>query len=81
MKKTISLIIAVAVMLGLLALPAFADGGRKMILPTTVTGFQPGEEMTLEYEGVRYAGLILERMVEADTGNGPWHTQLLLELH
>ena len=37
--------------------------------------------MTLEYEGVRYAGLILERMVEADTGPGPWETQLMIELH
>ena len=62
-------------------LPMIADKGRKMILSTTVTGFQPGEEMTLEYEGVRCAGLILERMVEADTGPGPWETQLMIELH
>ena len=61
--------------------PAFADGGRKMILSTTVTGFQPGEEMTLSYDGKTYAGLILERMAEADTATGPWKTQLLTELH
>ena len=61
--------------------PAFADGSRKMILSTTVTGFQPGEEMTLETEGKTYAGLILERMVEADTALGPCSTQLLIELH
>ena len=61
--------------------PAFAAGGRKMILSTTVTGFQPGEEMTLETEGKTYSGLILERMVEADTALGPWSTQLLIELH
>ena len=61
--------------------PAFADGGRKMILSTTVTGFQPGEEMTLETEGKTYAGLILERLVEADTRMGPWNTQLLVEVH
>ena len=61
--------------------PAFADGGRKMILSTTVTGFRPGEEMTLEYGGVLYSGLILERMTEADTASGPWMTQLLIELH
>ena len=58
-----------------------ADRGRKLILSTTVTGFQPGEEMTLEVEGIRYAGLILERMVEADNRSGPWMTQLLVELH
>jgi len=61
--------------------PAFADGGRKMILSTTVTGFQPGEEMTLAWEGKMYSGLILERMVEADTAMGPWSTQMLIELH
>lgn len=61
--------------------PAFADGGRKMILSTTVTGFQPGEEMTLFYDGTTYSGLILERMVEADTVMGPWSTQMLIELH
>ena len=61
--------------------PAFADGGRKMILSTAVTGFQPGEEMTLETEGKTYSGLILERMVDADTGVGRWETQLLIGLH
>ena len=61
--------------------PAFADGGRKMILSATVTGFQPGEEMTLETDGKTYSGLILERLVEADTVMGPWETQLLVEVH
>ena len=61
--------------------PSFADGGRKMILSTTVTGFQPGEEMTLETEGKTCSGLILERMVETDTAMGPWETQLMVEVH
>ena len=46
-----------------------------------MTGFQPGEEVTLETEGKTYSGLILERMVEADTAMGPWKTQLLVEVH
>ncbi len=58
--------------------PAFADGGRKMILSTTVTGFQPGEEMTIAWEEKTYSGLILERMMEADTATGPWSTQLMV---
>ncbi len=62
-------------------LPMIADKGRKLILSTTVTGFQPGEEMTLEYHGIQYSGLILERMVEADTAQGLWMTQLMIELH
>jgi hypothetical protein len=61
--------------------PAFADGGKKMILSTEVIGFQPGEELTLKYEGNTVRGMILERMVDADTGNGPWSTQLLVEVH
>jgi len=61
--------------------PTLADGGKKLILSTSVTGFQPGEEMTLAYGGKTYAGLILERMTEADTALGPWNTQLLVELH
>ncbi len=60
--------------------PAFADSGRKMILSTSVTGFQPGEEMTLETDGKAFSGLILERMTEADTAMGPWRSQLLVQL-
>ena len=60
--------------------PAFADSGRKMILSTSVTGFQPGEEMTLETDGKAFSGLILERMTEADTAVGPWAAQLLIGL-
>ena len=67
--------------LDLIDRPAFADGGRKMILSTTMTGFQPGEEMTFSYDGKTYTGLILERMVEADTAMGPWNTQLMVEVH
>ena len=40
-----------------------------------------GEEMTLDYRGEMYSGRILERLTEADTGEGPWTTQLLIELH
>ena len=61
--------------------PAYALGGKRLILSTTVTGFQPGEEVTLEYQGTVVAGLILERMVDADTSKGPWNTQLLIEVH
>ena len=61
--------------------PSFADSGRKLILSTTVTGFQPGEEMTLETDGKTYSGMILERMVEVDTAMGAWVTQLMVEVH
>ena len=60
--------------------PMIAAGGKKMILSTTVTGFLPGEEMTLEVDGEHWQGLILERMVEADTAYGEWKTQLVIQL-
>ena len=60
--------------------PAFAMNGKRMILSTTVTGFQPGEELTLSYGELSAAGLVLERLTEADTASGPWLTQLLAEV-
>ncbi len=60
--------------------PVFADAGRKMILSTNVVGFQPGDEMTLSFEGTTTKGLITSRLVDADSYSGPWRTQLLVEL-
>ena len=61
--------------------PVFADGGRKMILPTNVIGFQPGDEMTLSFEGTIAKGLVVSRLVDADSYAGPWKTELLIEIH
>ena len=60
--------------------PVFADSGRKMILSTNVVGFQPGDEITLSFEGTNTKGLIVSRLVDADSYAGPWRTQLLVEL-
>ena len=60
--------------------PVFADAGRKMILSTKVVGFQPGDEMTLSFEGTTTKGLITSRLVDVDSFAGPWRTQLLVEL-
>ena len=61
--------------------PVFADAGRKMILSTNVVGFQPGDEMTLSFEGTTTKGLIVSRLVDADSYAGPWKTELLIEIH
>ena len=61
--------------------PVFADAGRKMILSTNVVGFQPGDEMTLSFEGTTTKGLITSRLVVADSYAGPWKTELLIEIH
>ena len=60
--------------------PAFAEGGRKMLLSTEVKGFRPGEELLLETESMEISGKILERKVDADTGAGPWKTMLTVEV-
>ena len=60
--------------------PVFADSGRKMILSTNVVSFQPGDEITLSFEGTTTKGLIGSRLVDADSYAGPWRTQLLVEL-
>ena len=62
--------------------PSFADKGSKLVLSTNVIGFRPGEEISAEIiEGFSLPGLILKRHVEADTGSGPWMTELLMEVH
>ena len=61
--------------------PVFADGGRKMILSTNVIGFQPGDEMTLSFEGTITKGLVVSRLVDADSYAGLWKTELLIEVH
>ena len=61
--------------------PVFADSGRKMILSTYVVGFQPGDAMTLSFEGTITKGLITSRLVDADSYAGPWKTELLIEEH
>ena len=58
----------------------FADSGRKMILSTNVVSFQPDDEITLSFEGTTTKGLIVSRLVDADSYAGPWRTQLLVEL-
>ena len=60
--------------------PVFADSGRKMILSINVVSFQPGDEITLSFEGTTTKGLIISRLVDADSYAGPWRTQLLVEL-
>ena len=61
--------------------PVFADSGRKMMLSTNVVGFQPGDAMTLSFEGTITKGLITSRLVDADSYAGPWKTELLIEIH
>ena len=59
--------------------PAVVEGGKKLVLNTSMTGFRPGEWLTLEVKGKTVTGRILQRLVEADTAEGLWKTQLLVQ--
>ena len=65
--------------------PAFAGGSLHgapslMILSATVTGWRPGQTVDVEYKNIRVRGIVRERSVDADTGDGAWKCELLVEV-
>ncbi|MBR0513338.1 MAG: hypothetical protein IJK06_03700 [Clostridia bacterium] len=65
--------------------PAFAGGSLHgaplmMILSATVAGWRPGQTVDVEYKNIRVRGIVKERSVDADTGDGAWKCELLVEV-
>ena len=65
--------------------PAFAGGSlhgvpSMMILSATVAGWRPGQTVDVEYKNIRVRGIVKERSVDADTGDGAWKCELLCEV-
>ena len=65
--------------------PTFAGGALHgapslMILSAAVAGWRPGQTVEVEYKGVHARGIIRERSVDADTGSGPWISQMICEV-
>ncbi len=65
--------------------PAFAGGSLHgmpslMILSMSVAGWRPGQTMEVEYKNIRARGIVKERSVDADTGDGAWKCELLVEV-
>ena len=58
--------------------PAFA-AGRRMILRTVPTGWPLGKAVSVTWQGETVTGLVTERCIDADDGDGPWEAQLLAE--
>ena len=58
--------------------PAFAAGNR-MILRTAPTGWPLGKAVSVTWQGETVTGLVTERCIDADDGDGPWEAQLLAE--
>ncbi len=65
--------------------PAFAGGSLHgvpslMILSVSVAGWRPGQTVEVEYKNIRARGIVKERSVDADTGDGAWKCELLCEV-
>ena len=65
--------------------PAFAGGALHgapslMVLSAAVAGWRPGQTAEADYKGVHARGIIRERSVDADTGSGPWISQMICEV-
>ena len=58
--------------------PAF-NGGGDMILRTGPAGWTLGKYAEVRYGGMSSRGLISERLLNLDTGDGPWRVELVIE--
>ena len=58
--------------------PAF-NGGGDMILRTGPAGWTLGKYVEVWYGGMSSKGLISERLLNLDTGDGPWRVELVVE--
>jgi len=59
--------------------PSFNCGGD-MILRTGPAGWTLGKGVEVRYGGMVNQGLISERMINLDTGDGPWRVELVVEI-
>ena len=55
-------------------------GGRHALLRTGVTGWPLGKTVSASWKGETVRGLVTERSVDADTAEGNWQSELLLEV-
>ena len=57
--------------------PSFNCGGD-MVLRTGPVGWTLGKGIEVRYGGMVNQGLISERMLSLDTGDGPWRVELVV---
>ena len=67
----------------LLSPPAFVGGvlrgaPERMILSARLRGWRPGDTVSVRYGELSAAGIIEERGIDADTGGGPWASEMVL---
>ncbi len=63
----------------LMDVPSFNCGGD-MVLRTGPAGWTLGKGVEVRYGGTTNRGMITERMINLDTGDGPWRVDLVVEL-
>lgn len=63
----------------LLDAPEFPHKGF-MLLRTRPAGWTLGKGVRIVWEGEEYTGLVRERSFDLDTGDGPWRSELILEV-
>ena len=59
--------------------PAFA-GKQLAVLRTPVRGWPLGKKISVRWKGISFQGIITERGVDADTKEGNWESQLVVEV-
>jgi len=59
--------------------PTYTSGGE-MVLRTEPAGWTLGKGVEVRYGKTRCRGLITERMLNLDTGKGPWRAELVVEV-
>ena len=57
-----------------------AVGKGQLLLRTGVTGWPLGKQASVKWTGGSAEGLVTERSVDADTAEGNWQSELLLEM-
>ena len=55
-------------------------GGNLLVVKTKLTGWPPGKQIAVTWEGQRWEGLAVMRSVDADNLEGNWESELLVEL-
>lgn len=54
--------------------------GDRLLAVTEMIGWPLGENLTITWQGVSRIGRLVSRLIQADTGDGPWKLELELEL-
>lgn len=54
--------------------------GDRLLAVTEMIGWPLGENLTITWQGVSRTGRLVSRLIQADTGDGPWKSELELEL-